>query len=362
MAFSPEGEAATAQPVTHPPVAPRRIGILIVNLGTPAAPTKAAVRTYLREFLSDPRVVEIPPLLWQPILRGIILNVRPARSAKAYREIWMEEGSPLAVHTRAIAAGLAGSWGEGVIVDWAMRYGAPAIGERIRALKEAGCDRILVAPLYPQYCAATTASVMDAVGAALSDMRWQPAVRMLPPYHDDPAYIAALAQSVTDHIESLRFTPERIVASFHGMPQRTLMLGDPYHCQCRKTARLLGEALGRPIYVSFQSRFGRAKWLEPSTESVLRALPEAGVRDIAVVTPGFAADCLETLEEIALRGRKDFLAAGGRYYAHLPCLNAGPSAISLYETLLSRELAGWVAEDLTESRPRMGEAMSQGED
>lgn len=335
--------AVLSRPAAHPAVLPRRVGVLIVNLGTPTAPTPAAVRTYLREFLSDPRVVEIPPLLWQPILRGIILNTRPGKAARAYREIWMEEGSPLAVHTRAIAAGLAGTWGEGVIVDWAMRYGAPAIGERIAALKEAGCDRILVAPLYPQYCAATTASVMDAVGDALAAMRWQPAIRMLPPYHDDPAYIAALAQSVRDHIESLRFTPERIVASFHGMPERTLHLGDPYHCHCRKTARLLGEALGRPIYVSFQSRFGRAKWLEPSTESVLRALPAAGVRDIAVVTPGFATDCLETLEEIAMRGRNDFLAAGGRNYSYLPCLNAEPLAILLYEAMLSRELSGWVA-------------------
>jgi ferrochelatase len=339
--------APDAPPATHPPVMARRVGVLIVNLGTPAEPTRTAVKAYLREFLSDRRVVEIPPILWQPILRGIILNVRPARSARAYREIWTEEGSPLAVHTRAIAAGLAGTWGEGVIVDFAMRYGAPAIGDRIRALKEAGCERILVAPLYPQYCGATTASVMDAVGEALSAIRWQPAIRMLPPYHDDPAYIAALAQSVSDHIESLRFTPERIVASFHGMPERTLKLGDPYHCQCRKTARLLGEALGRPVYVSFQSRFGRAKWLEPSTASVLRALPAAGVRDIAVVTPGFATDCLETLEEIGLRGRDEFLAAGGRNYSYLPCLNAGPGAISLYEALLSRELSGWVLAELS---------------
>jgi ferrochelatase len=180
------------------------------------------------------------------------------------------------------------------------------------------------------------------VGATLAGMRWQPAIRVLPPYHDDPAYIAALAGSIRDHVESLRFTPERIVASFHGMPERTLELGDPYHCQCRKTARLLGEALGRPLYVSFQSRFGRAKWLEPSTSSVLRALPAAGIKDIAVVTPGFAADCLETLEEIALRGMDTFLAAGGRNYAYLPCLNAGPSAISMYESILSRELAGWM--------------------
>lgn len=331
------------RPHHHPAVPPRRVGVLMVNLGTPIAPTAAAVRTYLGEFLSDRRVVEIPQILWQPILRGIILRTRPAKSARAYAEIWTDEGSPLAVNTRAIAQGLAGHWGDDVHVDWAMRYGAPSIGERLRAMKDAGCDRILIVPLYPQYCAATTASVMDAVGAALAGMRWQPAIRTVPPWYDDPAYIRALATSTQRHLAALPFAPERILASFHGMPERTLRLGDPYHCQCVKTARLLGEALGRSVEISFQSRFGRAKWLEPSTETVLARLAADGVQSLAVVTPGFAADCLETLEEIGLRGRSIFLSEKGRNFALLPCINAGPEAMVLYQHLVSRELSGWFA-------------------
>lgn len=336
------GEMDDVRPADHPPVARPRVGVLLVNLGTPEAPTAAAVKTYLREFLSDRRVVEIPPIVWQPILRGIILNTRPKKSAHAYRQVWMEAGSPLAVHTCAIAAALADQWGEAVMVDWAMRYGAPAIGARLTALQAAGCERILIVPLYPQYSGATTASVMDAVGAALAGMRWQPAIRTLPPYHDDPAYIGALAASVTSQLSETGFAPQAIVASFHGMPERTLHLGDPYHCQCRKSARLLAEALGRPVEVSFQSRFGRAKWLEPDTENVLRRLAREGVRDVAVVTPGFAADCLETLEEIGLRGKEVFLGAGGQNFALLRCLNADPDAIHMYRTLMNRELAGWV--------------------
>jgi ferrochelatase len=321
---------------------PRHVGILLVNLGTPDAPTAAAVKTYLREFLSDPRVVEIPQIAWQPILRGIILNTRPAKSAHAYQQVWMDEGSPLAVYTRRVAEAIKGLWGESVIVDWAMRYGNPAIAERIGALMAAGCDRILIVPLYPQYCGATTASVMDAVSAALSKLRHQPAIRMMPPYHDDPAYIDALARSTEAQIATLSFMPSRILASFHGMPERTRTLGDPYHDQCMSTARLLAEALGRPVDISFQSRFGRAKWLEPETEGVLRRLVGEGVRDIAVITPGFAADCLETLEEIGLRGKQVFLDAGGRNFALLRCLNADADAIQLYHTLINREIAGWV--------------------
>ncbi|MET0364021.1 MAG: ferrochelatase [Sphingobium sp.] len=331
-------------PNDHPTIKKRRIGVLVVNLGTPDAPEAGAVKRYLREFLSDPRVVEIPQIVWQPILRGIILNTRPKKSAHAYQAVWTQEGSPLAVHTCAIADRLKGHWGEAVLVDWAMRYGNPAIAERLETLKQAGCDRILIVPLYPQYSGATTASVMDAVGAALAKMRWQPAIRTLPPYHDDPAYIDALAQSVTSQFREIPFTPERIVASFHGMPQRTLALGDPYHCQCLKTARLLGEALGRTVDISFQSRFGRAKWLEPETEATLRGLARDGVRDVAVITPGFAADCLETLEEIGLRGKEVFLGAGGRNFALLRCLNADPGAIQFYDGLIARELAGWLDE------------------
>lgn len=334
---------SAAFPSEHPPAAHGRVAVLLVNLGTPDAPTPAAVKRYLREFLSDPRVVEIPPLVWQPILRGIVLNTRPKKSAHAYQQVWTERGSPLAFHTADTAAGLHGAWGGAVTVDWAMRYGAPSIADRLTALKAQGHDRILIAPLYPQYCGATTATVVDAVGAALREMRWQPAIRILPAYHDDPLYIETLRVRIEAQLAALSFRPERIVASFHGMPQRTLDLGDPYHCQCRKTARLLSEALGREVMVTFQSRFGRAKWLEPATDSVLAALPGEGVQSVAVVTPGFSADCLETLEEIALRGRDIFLAAGGRDFTFLPCLNAEAEAIQLYDALLGRELAGWVA-------------------
>jgi ferrochelatase len=335
-------------PADHPPIAPRRIGVLLVNLGTPDAAEAGAVRRYLREFLSDRRVIEIPPLLWQPILRGIVLRTRPKRSAHAYSLVWREDGSPLAAITRAQAVALEGAFGPDVIVDHAMRYGTPAIGDRLRALKEAGCDRILFAPLYPQYCAATTATANDAAFAALAGMRWQPALRTLPPYHDDPAYIAALAASIGRHLDALDFAPDAILASFHGMPSRTLALGDPYHCHCQKTARLLGEALkdrlaGRELLVSFQSRFGRAKWLGPATDATLAALPGRGVKRLAVVTPGFSADCLETLEEIALRGRDTFLAAGGRDFACLPCLNDSAESIAMLKNLLGRELGGWPA-------------------
>ena len=332
---------SAVRPSDHPAVAVGKVAVLVVNLGTPDAPTPQAVKRYLGEFLSDRRVVEIPPLLWQPILRGIILNVRPRKSAHAYSQVWTDDGSPLAVHTRDTARGLRVAWGDKVTVDWAMRYGKPSIAERLDTLMESGHDRILVAPLYPQYCGATTATVVDEVGRALASMRWQPAIRMLPAYYDDPAYIEALRARTERQLAALPFVPDRIVASFHGMPQRTLSLGDPYHCQCLKTARLLGEALGREITVTFQSRFGRAKWLEPATDAVLTALPGQGVRNVAVITPGFSADCLETLEEIALRGKESFLLAGGEHFAFLPCLNAQADAIAMYQQLLGRELAGW---------------------
>ncbi len=329
-------------PADHPVIPAAKVGVLLVNLGTPDAPEPGAVRRYLAEFLSDRRVVELPPLLWQPILRGIILRTRPRKSAHAYSQVWREDGSPLAAITRAQAAALAGAFGPDVIVDWGMRYGRPAIGERLAALKAQGCERILVAPLYPQYSAATTATANDAAFAALMAMRWQPALRTLPPYHDDPAYIGALRESVEAGLAGLDFVPDAIVATFHGMPERTLHLGDPYHCHCRKTARLLGEALGRELIVTFQSRFGRAKWLEPATDTVLASLPGRSVRRIAVIAPGFSADCLETLEEIALRGRETFLAAGGENFAYLPCLNADAPGVKMLKEIVARELAGWI--------------------
>ena len=329
-------------PAGHPAIPPRKIGVLLTNLGTPDAPDPKSVKRYLGEFLSDRRVVEIPAIAWQPILRGIILNTRPKKSAHAYGLVWSDEGSPLAAITRRQAQALTDAFGEGVIVDYAMRYGNPAIADRLAALKDAGCERILIAPLYPQYCAATTATANDKAFAALAGMRWQPAIRTLPPYHDDPAYIAALKASIESQLASLDFVPERIVASFHGMPKRTLELGDPYHCHCQKTARLLSEALNRALTIAFQSRFGPAKWLGPATDETLEALPAQGVRKVAVVAPGFSADCLETLEELAIRGRESFIAAGGTDFAYLPCLNDGAPGMAMLRTLLHRELQGWI--------------------
>ncbi len=329
-------------PADHPVIPPRRIGVLLTNLGTPNSPEPGAVKLYLREFLSDPRVVEIPQYVWQPILRGIILNTRPKKSAHAYGQVWTEEGSPLAAITRRQALALQQRLGEAVLVDHAMRYGQPAIRERIQHLKDQGCERILLAPLYPQYCAATTATANDQAFLQLKHMRWQPAVRTLPPYHDDPAYIDALKQSLEAGLAGLDFAPDTIIASFHGMPERTLHLGDPYHCQCRKTGRLLSEALGRDILVTFQSRFGRAKWLEPYTDETLEALPAQGMKKVAILAPGFSADCLETLEELAIRGRESFEAAGGTHFAYLPCLNDSAPGMDLLERLVRRELEGWL--------------------
>lgn len=330
------------RPNDHPAIPASKVGVLIINLGTPDGPDPKSVRRYLAEFLSDRRVVEIPRLVWQPILRGVILTTRPRKSAHAYQQVWTDEGSPLAANTRATAKALQAVMGEGVIVDWAMRYGNPSIAERLAAMKAQGCERILLAPLYPQYGGATTATANDAAFAALAKMRWQPAVRTLPPYHDDPAYIEALRASIEGHMAQLDFAPDVLLASFHGMPERTLRLGDPYHCHSVKTARLLGEALTLPVHLSFQSRFGRAKWLEPETEATLARLVREGVRKIAVVTPGFSADCLETLEEIALRGKAVFLAEGGEKFAFLPCLNASSEGIILYRRLFGRELSGWI--------------------
>jgi len=328
-------------PEGHPPIPTPKVGLLLVNLGTPDAAEAGAVRRYLAEFLSDPRVIEIPRLVWKPILHGIILRTRPAKSAHAYAQVWREDGSPLAAITREQSAALQGAFGPDVIVDHAMRYGRPALGDRLRALKQAGCERILLAPLYPQYCAATTATANDAAFAALAGMRWQPALRTLPPYHDDAAYIDALKLSVEASLAGLHFEPQALLASFHGMPERTLHLGDPYHCHCRKTARLLGAALGRDLTVTFQSRFGRAKWLEPATDTVLAGLPAKGITRIAIVAPGFSADCLETLEELSIRGRETFLAAGGTDFAYLPCLNASQVGVNMLKKILARELAGW---------------------
>lgn len=336
------------RPADHPAAPVGGTGVLLVNLGTPDAPTAPAVRRYLAEFLSDPRVVEIPALIWQPILRGIVLNVRPKKSAHAYSQVWTPDGSPLAAVTKAQAGALQQRLGTAVQVRWGMRYGRPALGDELKALKDAGCDRILVAPLYPQYSGATTATVIDAMGDALRSMRWQPAIRTLPPYYDDPLHIAALRADLSRQLSALPFRPEVLVLSFHGMPERTLRLGDPYHCQCHKTARLLGAALaadwpGLRVEVSFQSRFGRAKWLEPATDEVIAREAAAGTRRLAIAAPGFSADCLETLEELAIRGREQFTEAGGEDYAALACLNDGEDGMAMLEALVRRELAGWLA-------------------
>jgi ferrochelatase len=336
---------ASHAPSGHPRVAFGKVGVMLVNLGTPEAATPAAVRTYLAEFLWDRRVVEIPRPVWWLILHGIILRTRPAKSAHAYAQVWTKDGSPLAFHTKAQAQALQERLGDGVVVDWAMRYGQPSIPAALDKMKAAGCDRILVAPLYPQFSGATTASVIDKLGEALAAMRWQPAIRTLPPYYDDAAHIEALRKDVAAQLRGLAFKPEVLLLSFHGMPERTLHLGDPYHCQCRKTARLLGAALASefPVRVetSFQSRFGRAKWLEPSTEDVLAKLAGEGVRSLAIAAPGFSSDCVETLEELAIRGREVFEEAGGKDYAVLECLNAREAGMEMVEALVRRELGGW---------------------
>ena len=331
------------RPSDHPKLPGERIGVLLINLGTPDAPEAAAVRRYLAEFLSDPRVIEIPRLAWKPILHGIILRTRPRRSAEAYSQVWTNEGSPLAVIARRQTHALRERMGAAVQVDYAMRYGNPGIAAAVERMVRSGCTRILAAPLYPQYCAATTATANDAVFAALAAMRAQPALRTLPPYYDDPLHIDALRANLARQLAALDFEPERLLLSFHGMPQRTLELGDPYHCHCRKTARLVGEALGREVDVAFQSRFGRAQWLQPATDATLAAYPGQGVKRLAIAAPGFSADCLETLEELGIRGRETFERAGGERFALLECLNDSAEGMTMLERLVRRELEGWRA-------------------
>lgn len=323
-----------------------RTAVLLVNLGTPDAPTPRALRRYLAEFLGDPRVVEIPRLLWWPILHGIILNTRPRRSAAKYATVWMPEGSPLAVwtarQTAAVSAQLS-TRGHGVVVEHAMRYGNPGLPAVMDRLREQGVTQVLVLPMYPQYAAATTASIGDRLMQWARGARRWPALRMVAEYHDDPGYIAALAARVAAHWQA-HGRAERLVLSFHGLPQRSLTLGDPYHCQCHKTARLLGERLGLArdeMLVTFQSRFGKAKWLEPYTEPTLVALASQGIGRVDVMCPGFVADCLETLEEIAQEAHHAFIAAGGREFRYIACLNDDPSWIDALTDLVERELQGW---------------------
>ncbi len=327
---------------------PQRTAVLLVNLGTPAAPTAAALRPYLKQFLSDPRVVEIPRLLWWPILNGIILNTRPKKSAEKYASVWLPDGSPLKVHTEKQARLLAGYLGEsgagGIQVEWAMRYGKPSIPDALERLRAAGCTRILVVPLYPQYAASTTASVMDEVARCLLGWRNLPEIRYVRSFHDDPGYIAALAQSVREHWMK-HGEGGQLVLSFHGIPRRSLDLGDPYHCECHKTARLVAHELGLPaerVLVTFQSRFGRAEWLQPYTQPTLEALAAKGLQRVDVMCPGFVADCLETLEEIAMECRTAFIGAGGKQFEYIPCLNENHPWIDALCRITRTHLGNWL--------------------
>ncbi|GIQ72266.1 ferrochelatase [Bradyrhizobium sp. RD5-C2] len=337
----------SAKPAAAPK--PERVGVLLVNLGTPDTADATGVRVYLREFLSDPRVIENQGLLWKLILNGIILRIRPARKARDYLKIWNTEKneSPLKTITRSQADKLAEAIADHdhVVVDWAMRYGNPSIKERIEALATQGCGRLLVVPLYPQYSAATSATVCDEAFRVLAGMRVQPILRVTPPYYDDPEYIEALAVSINDHLATLPFQPEIILASFHGMPKAYVDKGDPYQAQCIATTNALRKRLGLEpsrLILTFQSRFGNAEWLQPYTDKTVEKLAKDGVRRIAVVTPGFSADCLETLEEIAQENAEIFRHNGGEQFAAIPCLNDSDGGMDLIRQLVLRELQGWI--------------------
>jgi ferrochelatase len=327
--------------------APRRTGILLVNLGTPEAPTAAALRPYLKQFLWDPRVVEIPRPVWWLILHLFVLTLRPAKSAAKYAKIWMTEGSPLKVHTERQAKLLKGSLGEAgsadVAVAWAMRYGQPSIANALDQFKRDGVERVLVVPLYPQYAASSTASVMDDVADWIKRSRNPLEIRFIKHFHDHPGYIAALAASVRDYWAA-NGRPDKLVMSFHGVPRRSLDLGDPYHCECQKTGRLLAEALGlssSEYQVTFQSRFGKAEWLQPYTQPTLEKLGAGGTARVDVICPGFVADCLETLEEIAMECKEAFLLSGGKQFHYIPCVNERPDWIAGFRDLVSTHLCGW---------------------
>jgi protoporphyrin/coproporphyrin ferrochelatase len=335
-------------PSGHPPVNVGKTGVLLINLGTPEATDYWSMRRYLKEFLWDRRVIEVNRALWWVILNGIVLSTRPQKSGKAYDKIWNRERneSPLKTITRGQAEKLAERFGghPGIVVDWAMRYGLPSTPDKLKALKDQGCDRILLVPLYPQYSASTTATALDKAYESLMAMRWQPAIRTLPPYHDDPAYIEALAATLEAHLKSLDFEPDRILASFHGLPQAYFDAGDPYHCHCLKAARLLSEKMGLAkgkLQVVFQSRFGKAEWLKPYALEMVQALPAEGVKKLVMIMPGFAADCVETLEEVAIGLAETFLEAGGEKFSAVPCLNDSEPSIAMLETMVRRELGGW---------------------
>ncbi|WP_455918727.1 ferrochelatase [Ensifer canadensis] len=340
--------AATAQR-DHPTVKSGKVGVLLVNLGTPDGTDYTSMRRYLKEFLSDRRVIEWSRLFWYPILYGIVLNTRPGKVGKAYEMIWNKDlnESYLRTYTRNQATLMAEAFANQphIVVDWGMRYGQPSIASRMEALQKAGCERILLFPLYPQYAAATTATVNDKAFEALLKMRWQPALRTVPPYHDDPVYIDALATSITRHLATLDWEPEVVLTSFHGIPKSYFEKGDPYYCQCQKTARLLREKLGwskDKLQVTFQSRFGPEEWLQPYTDKTVEKLAQDGVKRIAVINPGFVSDCLETLEEIAEQAAESFHHNGGEKFAHIPCLNDSAEGMMVLEHVVRRELSGWL--------------------
>lgn len=336
-------------PPNHPPVKSPKIGVVLLNLGTPDATDFWSVRRYLKEFLSDPRVIETNKLLWWPILNLVILNVRPQKSGANYAKIWDKEhdASPLLVITRAqteaLAERMAGH--ENIMVDFAMRYGNPSTQSVLERVHAAGCSKILLVPLYPQNSATTTATANDKAFDVLKTMRWQPAVRTAPAYFEDPKYIETLGNSIRDGVAALDFEPDVVLTSYHGMPVTYLERGDVYHCQCYKTTRLVREYLGWPkekLMVTFQSRFGPTKWLEPYTDKTLEGLPAQGKKKVAILAPAFSADCIETLEEISLEGRHTFMEAGGEKFAYIPCLNASPEGMDMIEAMVRRELSGWI--------------------
>ena len=336
-------------PPDHPAIPPRRIGVLLVNLGTPDATDYWSMRRYLKEFLSDRRVIEENRIKWWLVLNLIILSVRPARKGRDYDKIWNKarNESYLKTITRSQSDKLGATLANDprILVDWAMRYGNPSIASRLDAMQAAGCDRILLVPLYPQYAAATSATVCDKAFEALAKMRWQPFLRVAPAWFDEPVYIDAIATSLEQSLAQLPFKPDVILASFHGMPEEYLRKGDPYHCQCAKTARLLRERLKldeRQLMLTFQSRFGPAEWLKPYTDATVKSLAESGVKNIAAIMPGFSADCLETLEEIAMENADIFKHAGGENFAAIPCLNDSEGGMTVIQDVVQRELKGWV--------------------
>lgn len=335
-------------PKDHPPVPQQKVGVLLLNLGTPDATDFWSVRRYLKEFLSDPRVIETNKFIWWPILNLVILNFRPQKAGHAYAQIWDKERneSPLRVITRAQTEALAARMsGDGVMVEYAMRYGNPSTKSVLEKMQAAGCQKILLVPLYPQYSATTTATANDKAFDALKEMRWQPAVRTAPAYFEDPKYIETLANSIRDGVAKLDFEPDVVITSYHGMPVDYLKKGDPYHCQCYKTTRLVREYLGWPkekLMVTFQSRFGPTEWLQPYTDKTLEALPGKGIKKVAILAPAFSADCIETLEEIAMGGKDTFTEAGGDKYAYIPCLNDSPGGMDMIEDMVRRELSGWL--------------------